>query len=88
MKRPVAHADQTVHVELDRFHSAADFAVFAFADADSKPRICALLAINADQHRLEMLALQVEPFAQRLKCLFRRASINADTVFAQPARGG
>ncbi|KQB16010.1 hypothetical protein AP073_12340 [Rhodobacter capsulatus] len=84
-ERAVADPDQPVHRHADFGHRAADLAVLALADAHGQPGIGALLAVKADFHRLEILALDGDAAAQGIKGLGRRPTIHPHAVFAQPA---
>ena len=87
-ERPVADADQPVHRHAHLGHRAANLAVLALADAHGQPGVGALLAVEADLHRLEILALDGDALAQRVEGFGAGPPVHPHAVFAQPAGFG
>ena len=69
-------------------HGATDLAVLALADADGQPGIGALLAVEIDFHRLELLAVDSDTAAQGGKGQVVGRAVDAHAIAAQPAGGG
>ena len=88
LERAIADADQPVHLQADMGHGAADLAVLALADADGQPGIRALLAVQLDLHRGEILAINGHATAQRREGQVVGLPVHADAVAAQPAGRG
>ena len=68
-------------------HGATDLAVLALADADGQPGIGALLAVQRDLHRLELLALDGDAATQGGKGQVIGLAVDAHAIAAQPAGG-
>ncbi len=64
LERPERHADEPVHLQVERLQNLAHLAVLAFADADGEPDIGALFAVERRLDRPVMHALDRDAAAQ------------------------
>ena len=67
LERPERHADQPVHLQVERLQNLAHLAVLALADADGEPDIGALFAVERRLDRPVVDALDGDAGAQAVE---------------------
>ena len=85
LERTERQPDQTVHLQAEMIEDLFDFAVLAFAQAQSQPDIVALFAFQFGFHRTVMHAVDGDAVAQRIEIGLCDFAIGAHTVTTQPA---
>src|SRR5471030_2228220 len=86
LERPERHADEPVHLEVERLQDLAHLAVLAFADADGEPDIGALFAVERRLDRPVMHARDGDAGAQPVKRRLHDAAERAHAAAPWAAR--
>ena len=85
LERPERHADEPVHLEVERLQDLAHLAVLAFADADGEPDIGALFTVERRFDRPIMHARDRDAGAQPVERRLHHAPQSAHAIAPQPA---
>ncbi len=85
LERAERQTDQAVHLQAEMIEDLFDFAVLAFAQAQSQPDIVALFALQLGFHRTVMHAVDGDAIAQGIEIGLGDFAIGPDAVTAEPA---